>query len=336
MEQKMKPIVGGWFIIYWLYHPAGECQDLRYDHWDRATHAYTPEQWDAFMKDLSDIGQKYLVLVNTFAGVDGRDCIYDSKFAGRVVELGSKDPLEVVLSAADRHGMKIFMTHDYYNSFLFEDVFDETIRKTRLQILEELAEKYGHHKSFYGWYIAREAHISPYYPEEFITFVNDTTAKMRSLKPDAKILLAPYGTASAICDDKFIDQLRRLDCDIIAYQDCVGCKASTIEQNKVAFANLRKAHDAAGKSALWADVETFDWDNGENRVDSRLISTSWERLKAQIEACSPYVDEVLAFAFQGLMTKKDSIAYCGYEEGARLYDEYMDWLKAAYPEMIKE
>lgn len=336
MEQKMKPIVGGWFIIYWLYNPTRECQDLRYDYWDTVTHAYTPEQWDAFMKDLSDIGQKYLVLVNTFGGLDGKDCIYDSKFANKVVKLGSEDPLEVVLSAADRHGLKIFMTNDYYNSYEFADVFDETLKKERIGILEELVEKYGHHESFYGWYLAREAYINPYYPEDFIRYVNETAVDMRRLKPEGKILIAPYGTASAVYDETYVDQLRRLDCDIIAYQDCVGCKACTIEQSAISFANLRKAHDEAGRSALWADVETFEWDNGENRLDSRLISTSWERLKAQLAACSPFVDEVLVFAFQGLLTKPDSIAYCGYEEAARLYGEYIGWLREAYPEIVKD
>ena len=332
----IKPITGTWFLIYWLYHPAGDCRDLRYDHWDTATQRYTPDQWDAFMRDLASLGQKYLVLINTFGGEDGLTAVYDSAEAKRTAELGSgPDTLEIVFSAADRWGLRIFVTSDYYRSYDFSDVFDPACIRARRVIMKELAGRYARHSSFYGWYLSREAYISPYFPEEFIRYVNDTAADMRRLLPGGKILIAPYGTASAVCDEKFIGQLRRLDCDIIAYQDCIGCLSNTFEGSARAFAALRKAHDAAGRSALWADVETFAWDNGANILNSRLIPAPWERLKKQLEACSPYVDEILVFIFQGLLTDPDSPAYCGYEEAARLYRDYTGWLREAPPEILK-
>lgn len=295
---------------------------------------YTEKQWDAFMEDLASIGQKYLVLVCTFSGPKGRTCVYPSKEADAVVELGCEDALETVFSAADKHDLKIFATNDFYNSVELNDAFDPVCIAARNTILEELNHRYGHHKSFYGWYLSKESYLCPYFKEDFIRYVNESAEVMRRIKPDAKILIAPYGTRLARFDPIMVDQLKRLDCDIIAYQDCVGCLANTIEESAAAFSNLRKAHDAAGRSALWADVETFEWDNGENKLDSRLISTSWQRLKAQLAACSPYVDEILVFSFQGLLTNPNSIAYCGYAESARLYGEYINWLKAEYPELI--
>ena len=332
-----KPITGTWFLIYWLWHPEGDCQDLRYDHWDTKTQEYTPEQWDAFMRDLAELGQKYLVMNNSFCGIDGLTSVYKSSQAKRLAELGSgPDTLEIVFSAADRYGLKIFATSDFHKTFDGKDVFDEECIRARRVIMQELVDNYAHHESFYGWYLSREAYINPYFPEEFIRYVNDTAATMRELLPEGKILIAPYGTASAVCDEKYIDQLRRLDCDIIAYQDCIGCKSNTFEGSAKAFANLRKAHDAAGRSALWADVETFAWDNGENILNSRLIPAPWERLKKQLEACSPYVDEILVFIFQGLLTNPDSIAYCGYDEAARLYKDYTGWLKEDHPEIFNK
>lgn len=335
-SENIKPIVGTWFLVYWLYNPTGSCQDLRYDHWDRATHAYTPLQWEAFMKDLSDIGQKYLVLINTFGGEDGLTAVYDSAEAKRTAELGTQNVLETVFSLADKYGLKIFATSDYHRTYDLEDVFNPECIHSRTIIMTELVEKYGHHPSFYGWYLARESYLNPYLPEDFVQYVNETAAVMRKLLPRGKILLAPYGTRNAVCDDTYVDQLKRLDCDIIAYQDCVGCKAATIEESAHAFAQLRKAHDLAKRSDLWADVETFDWDNGENKLDSRLISAPWKRLKAQLAACSPYVDNILVFSFQGLLTNPDSPAFCGYEEGARLYKEYVEWLKESHPEVLIE
>ena len=331
----IKPIVGTWFLLFWDYNPTGRCQDIRYDHWEPVVRNYTEAHCDAFMEDLASIGQKYLVLVCSFSGPRGRTCVYPSQVAENVVKLGCEDALEAVFTAADHHGLKIFATNDFYNSVELDDAFDEACISARNIILDELNTRYGHHESFYGWYLSKESYLCPYFKEDFIRYVNESAAVMRRIKPEAKILIAPYGTRLARFDDTMVDQLKRLDCDIIAYQDCVGCLANTIDESQAAFANLRKAHDAAGRAALWADVETFDWDNGENRHDSRLISTSWDRLKSQLAAVSPYVDEILVFSFQGLLTNPNSIAYCGYEESARLYGEYTAWLKDNYPEMLK-
>jgi hypothetical protein len=287
------------------------------------------------MADLAAIGQEYLVLVCSFSGPKGRTCVYPSKVAEDVVKLGCEDPLEAVFTAADKHGLKIFATNDFYNSVELDDAFDEDCIRARNIILEELNQRYGHHASFYGWYLSKESYLCPYFKEDFIRYVNESAEIMRKIKPEAKILIAPYGTRLARYDEAMVDQLRRLDCDIIAYQDCVGCLANSISESEIAFSNLRKAHDAAGRSALWADVETFEWDNGENRHDSRLIPTSWGRLEAQLGAVSPYVDNILVFSFQGLLTNPNSLAYCGYEESAKLYAAYTSWLQENHPDRIK-
>ena len=331
----IKPIVGTWFLLFWDYNPTGKCQDIRYDHWEPVVRRYTQAHWDAFLADLAAIGQEYLVLVCSFSGPKGRTCVYPSKVAEDVVKLGCEDPLEAVFTAADKHGLKIFATNDFYNSVELADAFDEDCIRARNIILEELNQRYGHHASFYGWYLSKESYLCPYFKEDFIRYVNESAEIMRKIKPDAKILIAPYGTRLARYDETMVDQLRRLDCDIIAYQDCVGCLANSISESAIAFSNLRKAHDAAGRSALWADVETFEWDNGENRHDSRLIPTSWGRLEAQLGAVSPYVDNILVFSFQGLLTNPNSLAYCGYEESAKLYAAYTSWLQENHPDRIK-
>ena len=96
----IKPIVGTWFLLFWDFNPTGKCQDIRYDHWEPVVRNYTEAHWDAFMKDLASIGQKYLVLVCSFSGPNGRTCVYPSKVAEDVVKLGCEDALEAVFTAA--------------------------------------------------------------------------------------------------------------------------------------------------------------------------------------------------------------------------------------------
>ena len=73
-----------------------------------------------------------------------------------------------------------------------------------------------------------------------------------------------------------------------------------------------------------------------NVAETPLIPADFERLKSQLAAVSPYVDNILAFIFEGLFSNPNSIAYTGYDKAAKYYNEYVNWLKSTHPEMIKE
>lgn len=312
---NIKPITGTWFSIYW--------DDARHHYWNDACMKFTAEQWDALIYDMHSVGLEYIVMCNVIAS--DQFCIYDSKYAKKI-QMTCDDPMEEVLKACDKYGMKMFMTNDYLYDDNFEKVLTPEHTAGRNAVMDEIFQRYGHHKSFYGWYWARESYVAPYFSEDFIKYINISSEHARKLMPNAKILTAPYGTKNAVCDDKFIDQLRRLDVDIIAYQDTVGCFATDVAGSRKAFEILRKAHDAVPERALWADVETFDWEGPDNKKETPLISATFERLESQLEAVSPFVDRTLVFIFQGLFTNPDSIAYTGYKEGARYWNEYKSWL----------
>ncbi|MEG2118296.1 MAG: DUF4434 domain-containing protein, partial [Clostridia bacterium] len=308
-----KPIVGTWFSIYWY--------DKRHYYWNEACMKFTAEQWDALIADMASVGLKYIVMCNV---ISENKCIYDSKLVPKI-QMGCDDPMEAVMLAADKYDMHIFMTNDYYLDESFDRVLTPEHTAGRNAIMQEVALRYSHHKSFYGWYWAREAYIGPYFSEDFIKYVNISSEYARKLTPGCKILTAPYGTKNAVNDDKFVDQLKRLDVDIIAYQDTVGCFATDVDGSERAFEILRKAHDRVPQRALWADVETFDWEGKDNIKETPLISAKFERLESQLRAVSPYVDNILVFIFQGLFTNPESIAYTGYKEGARYWNEYQNW-----------
>jgi len=320
----IKPIEGSWFSVYW--------DDKRHFYWNDACMKYNAEQWDAIIRDMALLGQEYIIMCNVAIG--GR-CIYDSKLLSKV-QMAVDDPMELVFKAADKYGMKIFMTNDYFKNFTFDEVFLPESVKGRNMICEEIVARYGHHKSFYGWYWAWEAYIGPYFDEHFIRYINESSAFARTLTPNAKFLTAPYGTKNAVCDDKFLSQLDKLDVDIIAYQDTVGCFAMDTDQSEKSFEILRKAHDKVPQRKLWADVETFDWEGKDNVKETPLIPATFERLERQLRAVSPYVDKILVFIFEGLFSNPDSIAFTGYGEAARYYKEYTEWLSKHHPDMFKK
>ena len=95
--------------------------------------------------------------------------------------------------------------------------------------------------------------------------------------------------------------------DIIAYQDEIGVRKSKVEETPAFYEGLRKAHDRVHDVALWADMEIFEFEGTVYR--SALLPASFDRVKRQIEALSPYVDTILVYQYQGMMNKPGSIIF---------------------------
>ena len=312
----IKPISGSWFEFQ--HHATVEGVD-----WNPACARFPAAQWDAKIKEIAETGMEYLVLMATAV-------YYRSFYKTKIYpkwELACADPLEAVLSAADKYKMKFFIGAGFYGNWESGKVItDPVAAKKRLQSLEELANLYGHHPSFYGWYWPDEAEINPYYAPEFITYVNALSHQARQLKPHAPIMIAPYGTRIVTPDDKYVRQLDAMDVDIVAYQDEVGVRKSKVEETSAFYKGLRKAHDRSQKAKLWADMEIFEFES--EVYNSALMPASFDRVLRQMEAVSPWVDKILVYQYQGMMNKPGSTAFAGCEASTKLYSDYLNWLKS--------
>ncbi len=313
----VNPIRGSWISVWW--------DDHRHFYWNDTCLRFTAEQWQTAVKDVADIGMEYLVLL---AIAKGGKAFYDTPLLPKL-EMTCPDPIEAMLTAADRYGIKFFISSDWYGEWDVQALNDPDRARKRFQMMEEIARRYSHHRCFHGWYWPNEACLLPHFADIFIAYVNNSSLEARRLTPKAKTLTAPYGTHRAVCDDAFVRQLERLDVDIIAYQDEVGCLRMGPAESAAAFAKLRAAHDRVPERALWADVETFAWEGTPNRRTSALIPAPWDRVRSQLEAVSPHVDKILIYQYQGLMNRPGSGAIAGHPDSPRLYLDYVDWLKTS-------
>jgi hypothetical protein len=262
----------------------------------------------------------------------GGRAFYDTPLLPKAEQLACQDPIEALLSAADEHGVKFFMSCDWYGAWHgIETLNQPEAVRPRLQMMGEIAQRYGHHASFFGWYWANEAYLTPYFPEAFLEYVHTCSQEARRLLPKTKTLIAPYNTHLAVNDDRFVRQLAALDVDIVAYQDEVGCLRMSPESSERAFATLRAAHDRAPQRQLWADVETFAWEGPPNRQESPLIPAPFARIEAQLAAVGPYVEKVLIYQYQGLLSKPGGKALAGHPDAPKLYTAYVQWLRANFP-----
>lgn len=315
-SRKIQPIRGSWISVWW--------DDRRHFYWNDPCLQFTAEQWQLAVKDVAELGFEYLVLL---AIAKGGKAFYDTPLLPKL-EMACADPIGALLTGGDKYGVKFFLSSDWYAEWDERALHDPSRGAKRFQMMQEIAARYGKYRSFHGWYWPNEAHLSPYFTDNFIRHVNECSREARRLTPKAKTLTAPYGTNKAVCDDRYVRQLEGLDVDIIAYQDEVGCLRMTAEQSVAAFERLRRAHDRVPQRALWADVETFAWEGPANKQTSPLIPAPFERVRAQLEAVSPYVDKVLIYQYQGLMNKPGTRAFAGHPASGKLYEDYVAWLRS--------
>ncbi len=312
---KTKPIHGSWISVWW--------DDRRHFYWNDTCRRFTAEQWQQSIHDAARMGFKYLVLL---AVAKGGKAFYNTPLLPKL-EMACPDPIGAMLAAADRYGIKFFLSSDWYGDWDDHLLLDPGMMAKRFQMMSELAERYAKHPSFYGWYWPNEACLTPLYTESFIKHANLCSQEARRLMPKAKTLIAPYGTHQAVHTDAFVRQLEQLDVDIIAYQDEVGCLRMSPEQSAKAYEQLRRAHDRVPQRALWADVEVFAWEGPANQPDSPLIPAPFERVRAQLEAVSPWVDEVLIYQYQGLMNRPGTRAFSGHPQSLQLGKDYLNFKK---------
>ena len=154
--------------------------------------------------------------------------------------------------------------------------------------------------------------------------MNEYTAFGKSINPKHQVLIAPYGTNRVKADDTYVRQLEEMKCDVIAYQDEIGVRKSRPEETYAFYEALRKAHDKAGTSKLWADMEVFEFEG--DVYTSALYPAAMERIERQIKSISPFVDEILIYQYQGMFNKPGTTAFCGHPGSIQLYNDYKAWL----------
>ncbi|WP_176012055.1 DUF4434 domain-containing protein [Victivallis sp. Marseille-Q1083] len=291
-------------------------------YWNPQFMQFSAEQWKTLIKDIAGIGMEYLVLMSSALG--GKT-FYESEYAEEY-PIACRNLLPLLLETAEKLDLKVFVANDFFGDWSnpVAMMTDSNIREARDRRSAEIVERFGHYRSFYGWYWPNEAAIHPYYEEFFIDYVNHNSALAHQLTPGKKTLIAPYGTFRAKTDDAFIDQLERLDIDYIAYQDEIGVRKSNLDWTPYYFEALRRAHDKAGRSKLWADVEVFHFEG--EVYKTALLPAPFERVKAQIDGISQFVDRILIYQSPGLMSRPGSIASTG-TASEQLYTAYAEHLK---------
>lgn len=327
-ESAPPRLAGAWVDIY--HHDEAEAIPFNQD---LAT--LTRDDWADLVDAMADVDQKVIVVSSVFHHFARRAqhdfdehsypgaALYPSELFPQRWPIGSRDPVEAILCAADRAQLSVFLGVGFYAFF---DYSPAALRWAE-SVMRELWNRYGHHPSLYGWYFAHEQCGGLFTPglgdpleqqREMTTYVRRLTSLSRELAPEKYTMLATntFGVPDGV------EWYRRLlpALDILCPFGFHRMPTDDLTETEV-MALLR---DLCRESHthLWADLESFRWplENGAELRPRRIgeVLDDLHRLGA--------FEAVLHFQFPGLMTAPKMRVPLGGDDAIALYESYRDHL----------
>ena len=317
----MKLITGSWFEL--RHHSAVEGT-----HYNPSLHDFSAEQWKAMIDDMAALGMDTLVLTCSSLAWENSAESYSPVQVYPRSDMLCPNAMDIMMAQAEAHQMSVFLSVGFYGNWVdpIGNMQSAEVEARARTAARTLYDAYSSSPAFVGWYLPDETEAGPYFAPVFMDYAERYCRFLREIDPSKKILIAPYGTNKISPDSVFVEQLRHLDVDYIAYQDEVGVEKSTAAQTGAYYEGLRRAHDLAGRSRLWCDMEIFRF---EGKVyGSALLPAPISRIEQQMQAVSPHVDKLLCYAYPGMMARPGSAAcYGDHHSPEKLYSDYLDLVK---------
>lgn len=328
-QRSVGRIDGAWTGFYHWSEQEGRL-------WNAEIRTLTDAQWGELVRAMHEIGMNVIVIQELFRhqmyagkhaieteGYSGRAFYPSRLFPGRMDELAARDPVEAILAEADRHGMHVLMGVGLYAWF---DFTPGSLRWHR-RVASEVWELYGHHPSFFGFYVSEEAPGSLDNWEsdptdagrrrrELVDFFRDFGRHCRSMAPDKPIMLATNCHRVPAGLDAYPELLAHLDilCPFgfarMPEGDLTGEAAADL---------LQRLCDAAG-SHLWLDMEVFLFDE-----TGALYPRPIEGVISDLRRF-PNFEKILCYQFPGLMNAPWMTCRPGGAATVRLYEDYRRFL----------
>jgi hypothetical protein len=321
--RSTRRLAGAWVDLY--HHDEAEGRPFNAE-----LARMTPAQWRELVRAMHAADQNILVITMVFhnfthrgqhkmetEGYHGRAYYPSELYPGRM-PIATQDPLEIIFSEADRLGMQVLPGIGLYAFF---DYSPGSLTWHK-QVAAELWARYGHHPSFYGWYVSEEKDGGLGAAEErreIVEFFRQFTPYLRGLAPDKPVMLAINSFHFRGAEDTYRQLLPHLDilCPFGFHRMPAG--DFTGEQ---AAALMQSLCDEAG-AHLWLDLESFVFRN-DNELHPRPI----EGLVRELTRLADF-EKTLHYQFPGLMSSPAMSRQPGGPSSVKLYLDYKKYLQTA-------
>lgn len=298
--------------------------------WNAEIKKMTDAQWRQLVAGMHGIGMNIIVIQEVFRnqvydyedsviaqnGYQGR-AYYPSKlFPGRM-PIAAKNPIGAILSEADRLGMHVFLGVGMYAWF----DYSPASLAWHERVAKELWEFYGHHPSFYGWYISEEGDGSlgdSTHRQQMVDFFRHFTPYVHHLAPDKPVMLATNCYHLRGAESTYLKLLPNVDIlcpfafDRMPKGDETGAQAAAL---------LGKLTKETG-THLWLDMEVFVFDKQGGLIPRPIAGVIGDLHKYT------NFEEKLCYQYPGLLTSPAASPELGGERAVKLYLDYRRYLES--------
>ena len=281
-----------------------------------------PAEWEVEFQAMQDVGIETVVVssVGRLRPDPGNPSRFNLSPEGLLFpsmlvssrERPAHDRLEMILSLADRHGMRIYLgSLQTAADWTGGTEFSALSLYNRL-LASEILQRYGRHASLQGWYFTQEIWLNwvSYYGEDYYgtkllaTWVADMIA-LDAAKATAATMVfkkAAQGAMPGLIPpdvQKWTSHLSaQTRIDILMPQDGIGAQAGAPSMEELAAYYRAMAAGvlaSSAKTAIWSIVEEFNPLPG---VDgSKYPPASAVRIKKQVDTVRPYVAGYVGWIF---------------------------------------
>lgn len=241
----------------------------------------------------------------------------------------SVDLLDMFLRLADKYGMKFYF--GLYDSGKYWDTGDLTWEiDSNKFVIEEVWKKYGHYKSFQGWYLCQEISRAT---KGAVAAFGGLGKQCKEVSGGLPTLISPWidgkkavDAASgnltkeqAVSVEEHEREWSEIFDGIKGYVDACAFQDGHIDYDELdAFFSVNKQMADRYGIECWTNAESFDRD-----MPIKFLPIKFDKLRLKLEAAArQHYDKAITFEFSHFMSPQSA-----YLQAGHLYDRYKEYFE---------
>ncbi len=295
--------------------------DIPHQNWGEA-------EWDKDFQHMKHIGIDTVILIR--AGYR-RFITYPSNYLQKVQGCykPTKDLVEMFLTLSDKYDMKFYFglydSGDQWNSGNMRKELE-----TNRFVIDEVWAKYGHHKSFAGWYLSMEISRRTSSSIEAISALGKQCKEVSNNLPT---FISPWidGKKSVLASDSRLTKANGITVQeheeewneifdgIKGSVDAVAFQDGHIDYHQLQefFQVNKKLADKYGFQS-WTNAESFDRD-----MPIKFMPIKFDKLALKLKAAASVgYEKAITFEFSHFMSPQSA-----YLQAGHLYNRYQEYLQ---------
>lgn len=327
-KRSLAKIAGAWAGLYcW--------SELEGKHWNPDIKKLTAEDWRGIVRSMHEVGMDVVIIQELFRNEEycGRHSTTPGNYNGMAfypsalytgrMDIACPDPMEAIMTEADSLGMQVFPGIGLYAWF---DFTKESLQWHKL-VAKEVWDKYGHHPSFYGFYVSEESGGSLDNWEwknyeraqmrkgEIVKFFREFGAFCNSIAPGKPVMLATNSFDIKGAEQTYLKLFDHLDilCPFgfarMPENDITGKEAADFLQD---LCDRKSCH-------LWFDLEAFLF-----YPDGSLYPRPFDEIMTDLVMFDNF-EKIFCYQYPGVFNNPLLHPQVGEDAGIELYKKYKSY-----------